>query len=82
MLKPLNKNIIVEIIPENNRTASGLIIPGTSSKVLKGSVISIGDSSLRIGDVVVFPAHSGVVVKDADSDYLVIEFEELLAVVE
>jgi co-chaperonin GroES (HSP10) len=78
MIKPLNRNVVVRPIKPETKTATGLIVPGSNAKTAKGEVIAIGDSSLRIGDIVIYPLNAGT----EHGDHLVIDVSELLAVID
>ena len=94
MLKPLGDNVIVEIIEQLEKTASGIYLPDTASKEKpqQGKVIAVGagrvlDNGKRVepevkkGDEVVFAKYSGTEIKLDGKDYLILPERDLLAIV-
>jgi chaperonin GroES len=92
-LKPLGDRLIVRAIEEEQKTASGLVLPDTAKeKPEKGKVLAVGDGKLdddgkriplelKKGDEVYYPKYGGSEIKDPDSgeDLLVIRESEILA---
>jgi len=92
-LKPLGDRVLVQPVEEEEKTASGLVLPDTASeKPQEGSVLSVGpgrvlDSGKRVemdvkaGDSVLFAKYAGAEVKLDGEEYLVIRESDLLAIV-
>ncbi len=93
-LRPLHDRIIVERISEDEKTASGIIIPDTAKeKPQKGKVIAVGKGKItddgktlpldiKAGDVVLFGKYSGTEVKIDNEDKLIMREDDVLAIVE
>ena len=94
MLKPLGDNVIVQIIEQLEKTASGIYLPDTASKEKpqQGKVIAVGagrvlDNGKRVtpevkkGDEVVFAKYSGTEIKLDGKEYLILPERDLLAIV-
>ena len=86
MLKPLYKNVVLQKEEVEQKTASGIIL-STETKELPsiGKVIAVGpkcESSLKVGDKVVFKQYSGTKVTLDEVEYTVIDEEDILASVE
>ncbi|MEN3034012.1 MAG: co-chaperone GroES [Aquificaceae bacterium] len=94
-LRPLNDKIVVRRIEEQEqRTASGIIIPDTAKeKPQVGEVIAVGtgkllqngqriDLSVKVGDKVVFNKYAGTEVEVGGEKLLVMSEDEVLAIVE
>lgn len=84
-IKPLGDRVLVEIREQEQKTASGIIIPDSAQeKQNEGTVIAIGtDENIQVkeGDVVLFGKFAGTEVKDGDKSYLIIESKDLLAII-
>ena len=93
-LRPLHDRIIVERLVEDQKTASGIIIPDTAKeKPQKGKVLAVGkgkiteDGSVRAldvkaGDIVLFGKYAGTEVKIDNEDRLIMREDDVLAVIE
>jgi chaperonin GroES len=94
-LKPLGDRLIVRAIEEEEKTASGLVLPGTAKeKPQKGEVIAVGegrfdeDGEKRIpldvsqGDTVLYSKYGGTEIKVDGEDLLVLRESDVLAKIE
>ena len=96
MLKPLNENVIVEVIEVERRTASGILLSSTSVGTTRaeGIVVAVGSGrllengqragmSVAIGDKVIYNYYSqdDAIIYD-DKKIVVINEADILAVVE
>ncbi len=86
-IKPLGARVVIQPIEEDNRTDSGLYIPDTAKeKPQTGLVIEIGDNTedvtitVKAGDKVLFPKYTGTEIKFGSEDYIIMDFEKVLAV--
>ncbi len=84
-IQPLGSRVLVVVLAQENRTASGLVIPDTAKeKPQRGEVVAIGDDTdvikVAVGDRVLFPKYTGTEVKLDDRDHLIIESTDLLAI--
>lgn len=86
MLKPLHKNVILKKEEEEKKTASGIILTEASKdKSSIASVVAIGkdaDVKIKENDRVVYKEYSGTKVKLDNVEYIIIEDEDILAVIE
>ena len=95
MLKPLHDHIIVKPLKEEEKTASGIIIPDTldKEKPEKGEIIAVGDGKIlengqkvpmdvKVGDKVLFTKYSPNEVKIDGEEYLVLREGDVLAIIE
>ena len=93
-LKPLGDRLIVRAIEEEEKTASGLLLPDTAKeKPQKGEVIAVGegrfdeDGDKRIpldvakGDTVLYSKYGGTEIKYNGEEYLILSARDVLAVV-
>jgi len=90
-LKPLGDRLIVRALEEEEKTASGLVLPDTAKeKPQKGKVLAVGDGKLddggkRIpldvsqGDEVLYSKYGGTEIKVDGEDLLVLRESDVLA---
>ena len=86
MLRPLNKNVVLKKEAEEKKTASGIILTESAKdKPSVAVVVAVGkdcEAKIKEDDRVVYKDYSGTKVKMDDVDYIIIEDEDILAVVE
>ena len=90
-LQPLGDRLIVRAVPEEETTASGIVLPDTArEKPLKGEVLAVGrgrldDDGQRIpldvtaGDQVVYSKYGGTEIVVDGEDLLVLRESDVLA---
>lgn len=93
MLKPLGDRIVIELIEQEEKTKSGIVIPDSAKeKPQEGKVIAVGtgrvtDNGERVamevneGDSVIFSKYSGTEVKYEGNEYLVLRESDVLAII-
>ena len=94
-LKPLGNRLIVSPIDEEEKTASGIVLPDTAKeKPQRGKVLAVGDGkwdedgAKRIpldvseGDEVLYSKYGGTEIKVEGDDLLVLREDDVLAVVQ
>src|ERR1700712_4123508 len=94
-LKPLGDRLIVRAIEEEEKTASGIVLPDTAKeKPQKGEVIAVGDGKVNEdtgkrtpldvvkGDEVLYSKYGGTEIKIDGEDLLVLRESDVLAKVE
>jgi chaperonin GroES len=84
-VQPLGSRVLVRILVEENVTPSGLYLPDTAKeKPQRGEVVAVGDDTdlikVAVGDRVLFPKYTGTEIKVDDTDHLIIESADLLAI--
>jgi len=85
--KPLANRVLVERAPEVTTTASGIIIPGNAKeKPQEGKVIAVGPDALEEGisegDTVVFAKYSGTEIVIGSKEYLILNSDDILGILE
>jgi chaperonin GroES len=90
-LQPLGDRIIVEILDEEETTASGIVLPDTAKeKPQRGSVLAVGPGSrdedgnyitmdVEVGDEVIFSKYGGTEIKVGADDVLILRESDVLA---
>lgn len=92
MIKPLGDRVVIELVKQEEKTASGIVLPDSAQeKPQEGLVIAVGsgiiDDGDRIplevkeGDKVIYSKYAGTEVKYEGKEYLIIREDEILAVI-
>jgi chaperonin GroES len=85
-IKPLGDRVVIQPVQEESRTDSGLYIPDTAKeKPQTGLVVAVAESeddyiTVEVGDKVLFPKYTGSEISMGGEDYIIMDFEDLLAV--
>jgi len=90
---PLGANVVVKRLPAGQQSAGGILLPdGAQEKPRQGRVLSVGDGRLlpdgsRVphqvseGDRVLFDGFAGAEVVVGDDELLILDENEILAIV-
>lgn len=93
-LKPLGDRVVVEPMEQEEKTASGIILPETAKeKPQKGVIIAAGPGrygeedervpmDVKVGDHVLYAKYAGTEVKINDKKLLILKESDILAIVE
>jgi len=85
-IRPIGKRVLVTEKKVEEKRASGLIIPGNSDdrKIRYGRVAAVGTSveEVSAGETVIFGSRSGRDIEDRGEKYILLELDEVMAVVE
>lgn len=86
-IKPLAARVVIQPIDEESRTDSGLYIPDTAKeKPQTGIVVAVGEGTedipitVKVGEKVLFPKYTGTEIKLGNEEYIIMDFEKVLAV--
>jgi chaperonin GroES len=92
-LRPLRDKIIVKVLEAGDKSKGGLYLPDTAKeKPQQGKIIAVGSGKLlqdgkivplnvKPGDKVLFGKYSGSEVKIDDEEYLVMDADDVLAII-
>ncbi len=86
--RPLGERVLVERVEEDTKTSSGIIIPDNAKeKPLVGIVKAVSaklkdDKVLKENDKVVFGKYKGAEIKLDSKEYIVLELDDILGVIE
>ena len=86
-IQPLGSRVLVRPDSEaESRTTSGLYIPETAKeKPQTGVVIAIGDDDddikVKVGQKVLFPKYTGTEIKLEGVDHLIMDADDILAII-
>jgi chaperonin GroES len=90
-LQPLGDRLIVEVLEEEETTASGIVLPDTAKeKPQRGRVLAVGPGSrndkgevvpidLNEGDEIIFSKYGGTEVKLGTDEVLILRESDVLA---
>lgn len=87
-IKPMDDRVLVEIVEEESKTASGIIIPDSAKeKPTMGTVVAVGTDEdlkelVKEGDKILFGKYGGEDISLNGNDYKIIQRSDILAVVE
>jgi len=82
--QPLGERVLVKRVEEEQKTASGIIIPDNAKeKPQEATVEAVGPDAQGVakGDKVVFGKYSGTEIKLDGKDYLILEIGDILGVI-
>ena len=86
IIKPLGERVLIKQTEQEEVTKSGIVLPGTASKEkpIIGEVLAVGSKieEVKVGDKVIFEKYSGTEFKDGEESYLILEKDNVLAIVE
>ncbi|PTL37656.1 co-chaperone GroES [Alkalicoccus saliphilus] len=94
MLKPLGDRLVIEVIEEESKTASGIVLPDSAKeKPQEGRVLAVGhgrvtESGERVSPEVkenqkiIFSQYAGTEVKYDGKELLILRESDVLAVIE
>lgn len=92
--KPLGDRALVKLVEREEKTASGIVLPDTAKdKPQTAEIIEVGEGKLddkgqRVplgvsqGDVIVFAKYSGTEIGLDGEDYLILDADDILGIVE
>ena len=94
MLKPLGSRVIIQKTEQEQTTKSGIVLTDSAKeKSNEGTVVEVGagrtlENGTRVvpevnkGDKVVFQQYTGTEVKRGDETYLIVNEDDILAIIE
>lgn len=93
-LRPLGNRVIVRRLESEEKLKGGILLPENAKKKQEqAQVIAVGPGkrdksghvtpvSVKIGDTVLMEKYSGQEVKIDDTDYVIVNADELIAIIE
>ncbi len=93
MIKPLNNNVVLKKDKLVKETASGIVLSNKEEQTEYAKVIAVGSGkvdekgnvkpiALRVGDKVIYKNYSSTNVKLDGEEYLIVDADDILAVLE
>ncbi len=83
-LIPLGKRVVLKQLVAEETTKSGIVLTGQSKeKPQEAEVVAVGETSIdiNVGDKVFYKKYAGTDVKLDDKEYIIIDEEDVLAVI-
>jgi len=93
MLRPLGDRLIIELVQQEEKTASGIVLPDSAKeKPQEGRVVAVGNGRVaengeRValdvaeGDRIIFSKYAGTEVKYEGKEYLILRQDDVLAII-
>ena len=88
-IKPIGERVLLKAIKKEEKTKSGIWLSSKSNNTdtqNQAEVIALGKGEklegIKIGDKVIFNKFSGNEIEDGDVKYLIVNAEDILAVIE
>jgi len=94
-IKPLSDHVLIEAMPQEEKTESGIFLPETVEKERpeQGKVVAVGTGKklssgkvipldVKKGDVVLFTKYGPNEIKVNGKEYLIAKQEDILAILE
>lgn len=92
-IKPLFDKVVIKAIESNEKTASGIVLPGAAKeKPQLAQVIAVGPGGnidgkevkmqVKIGDTVLYSKYAGSEFKIDNEDVVIVRQADILAIVE
>ncbi|MBC3536194.1 co-chaperone GroES [Megasphaera hominis] len=92
MLKPLGDRVVIRVLEQEEKTASGIFLPDTAKeKPCEGEIVAAGPGKLqedgsrvaldvKAGDKVIFSKYAGTEVKYEGEKLLIVSERDILAI--
>lgn len=87
-IKPMDDRLLIELVEEETKTSSGIIIPDTAKeKPRMGVVVAVGtdedlQAKIKVGNKVLFAKYGGEEITADGKEYKIVQRSDVLAVVE
>lgn len=93
MLKPLGDRVVIRVLEQEEKTASGIFLPDTAKeKPSQGEVVAVGPGKVqddgkrvtldvKVGDKIIFSKYAGTEVKFEGTKYLIVSERDILAII-
>ena len=93
MLKPLGDRVVIRVLEQEEKTASGIFLPDTAKeKPSQGEVVAVGPGKVqddgkrvaldvKVGDKIIFSKYAGTEVKFEGTKYLIVTERDILAII-
>ena len=88
-IKPIGERVLLKPIKKEEKTKSGILLSSKSSNTdtkNQAEVVALGKSEklegIKVGDKVIFNKFSATEIEDGDIKYLIVNADDILAVIE
>ena len=84
--RPIGERTLVKSVEREKKTGSGIVLPETAKdQPQTAEVVAVGNSQnggVSEGNLVIFARYSGTKIKLDDEEYLILDSDDLLGVIE
>ena len=88
-IKPIGERVLLKPIKKEEKTKSGILLSSKSSNTdtkNEAEVVALGKGEklegIKVGDKLIFNKFSGNEIEDGDIKYLIVNADDILAVIE
>ena len=86
-IRPIGDRLVLKSIKKEEKTSSGILMPDSAvEKPVYAEVVAISseikDKNIKVNDKVVYSKYKGTSIKDEDEEYILIDLEDVLGVIE
>ena len=87
-IKPLDKRVVIEMSPAEEKTVGGIILPDSAKeKPQTGKIIAVGNNDdlqklVKVGDEILYSKYGGTEIKLEGKEYMILSQDDILAVIE
>ncbi len=85
-IRPIGERVVIKKVEAEQKTASGIVLTGGAQEAPQlAEVLEVPeteDIKIKVGDKVIYKQYAGTEVKLENVSYIVIDLENILAVVE
>ena len=92
-IKPLFDKVVIESVPVQEKTASGLFLTAASQEKPQAyTVVAVGPGGIidgkeikmevKVGDHVIYSKYAGTEVKMDEDEYIIVKQNDILAIIE
>lgn len=86
-IRPIGERLVLKAIKKEEKTSSGILMPDSAvEKPVYAEVVAISkeieDKNIKVNDKVVYTKYKGTSIKDGDEEYILIDLENVLGVIE
>ena len=86
MIKPVGDRVVIELVEQEETTASGIVLPDSAQeKPQEGTIVAVGtleNAELNEQDHIIFSKYAGTEVVYEGKEYLILNATDVLAVVQ
>jgi len=86
MIKPVGDRVVIELVEQEETTASGIVLPGSAQeKPQEGTIVAVGsleDADLKENDRIIFSKFAGTEVQYEGKELLILNATDVLAVIQ
>ena len=86
MIKPLGDRVLIELVEQEETTASGIVLPDSAKEQpQEAKVVAVGkdaEDEIKVDDHVIYSKFAGTEVEYDGTEYLILRKDDILAIIE